>query len=305
MTAYRNTSQNRRAMRVFLAALLGACSFAVPGDPGSDPGDDGVDAAVNTPRDSDGDGVLDAQDVCPNVNDPEQHDHDADHRGDACDVCPHRIDAGADGDGDGVGDACDPRPTLPGDRLAYFEGFYKPVAWDVVIGGDSWTYANGVTTQANTSAAFQLIRDDNPDLGHVTVEARVQIQQITGDLTSRRSAGIVTGYRDADTYWFCGLAAAGNQAEVDAGKVSWGLFGNSFNYNIGAFAAPVPGDWAEMRARTGTSSSGDATIECSVKRNGIAGSASYSTNAEGSGDVGVRTNGAAASFDYVFVVVSP
>jgi hypothetical protein len=200
---------------------------------------------------------------------------------------------------------CDPRPTVPGDRIAYFEGFYTPVAWNAVIGGNTWAFANGTASQPNTNDAYQLIRDDNPDLGHVTVEARFSVQQITGDASSRRSTGIVTGYRDTDTYWFCGLAASGSQAEVDAGKVSWGLFGDSFDYNLGGFAAAMPGDWAVLRARTSAGTSGDTRIDCSIERNGVTGAASYSTGAEAGGDIGLRTNGAAASFDYVFVVASP
>ena len=90
--------------------------------------------------------VPDRVDVCPFVVDPEQRDHDGDLRGDACDVCPHRADNGADTDLDGVGDACDPRPAQPGDRIAYFEGFYQPCRWTPVIGGNTWTFANGAAT---------------------------------------------------------------------------------------------------------------------------------------------------------------
>lgn len=146
---------------------------------------------------------------------------------------------------------------------------------------------------------------DNPDLGLVTVETRFQVQQVTGDTSTRRSIGIVAGYRDPNTYWFCGLAAPGAQSEVDAGKVSWGLFGNSFDYNLGAFPASAAGDWAVLRARTHRAASGDTALDCSVERNSASGSASFSTSADAAGDVGLRTNGAAASFDYVFVVVSP
>jgi len=286
-----------------LAAVLAGCGFQVPDEDGPGTMTAGPDAAER--RDGDGDGFFDDADVCPNVVDPQQRDHDGDARGDACDVCPHRTDAGADQDLDGVGDACDPRPAIDGDRIAYFEGFYQPVSWNPVIGGNTWAFAAGAATQSRTDAAYQLIRDDNPDFGRVLVEARFRVTQITGDTSSRRSAGIVAGYRDKDTYWFCGLAASGAQAEVDAGKVSWGLFGNSFDYNLGAFGDAMPGDWTVLRARTSTGSNGDGTLECSVERNGVTGAATFATGATVAGDVGVRTNGAAASFDYVFVVASP
>jgi hypothetical protein len=48
--------------------------------------------------DEDGDGILDEDDVCPSVADPDQADLDQDGEGDACD---------ADDDGDGVDDAAD------------------------------------------------------------------------------------------------------------------------------------------------------------------------------------------------------
>lgn len=58
--------------------------------------------------DFDGDGVIDACDICPAVADPEQADGDEDGHGDACDNCPevpnpYQFDA----DQDGLGDVCD------------------------------------------------------------------------------------------------------------------------------------------------------------------------------------------------------
>jgi len=294
-----------RARTLLLAGVLAGCSFEVPTESGSGGASGGVDAGAIAAKDTDGDGVDDLADVCPYVVDPEQRDHDTDRRGDLCDVCPHRMESGADVDLDGVGDVCDPRPTIAGDRIAYFEGFYKPVSWAAVIGGNTWMFGNGAASQPSTDDAFQLIRDDDPNLGHVLVEARFRVEQITGSASNRRSSGIVLGYRDPDTYWFCGLAAAGQQSEVDAGKVSWGLFGNSFDFNLGAFPAAMPGDWAVLRARTSEATGGDTTLDCSIERMGITGSASFTMDADAAGDVGLRTNGAAASFDYVFVVASP
>lgn len=69
-------------------------------------------ADPSEPPDTDGDGVPDAEDVCPGVPDPAQTDGDADGRGDVCDGCPAVADpAQADADADGAGDACDPCPA--------------------------------------------------------------------------------------------------------------------------------------------------------------------------------------------------
>jgi len=81
--------------------------------------------------DSDNDGVVDPNDNCPAVYNPDQHDTDGDGIGDACDSTPNG-DADGDGidnlsdncplvmntdqkdsDGDGLGDACDILPNNP------------------------------------------------------------------------------------------------------------------------------------------------------------------------------------------------
>ncbi|MFO1429491.1 MAG: thrombospondin type 3 repeat-containing protein [Candidatus Competibacteraceae bacterium] len=62
--------------------------------------------------DSDGDGVADAQDNCPNTFNPDQADGDGDGKGDVCDNCPTTSNPNQeDADSDGVGDACDNCPT--------------------------------------------------------------------------------------------------------------------------------------------------------------------------------------------------
>ncbi|HLL26013.1 MAG TPA: hypothetical protein VK427_27935 [Kofleriaceae bacterium] len=60
---------------------------------------------------------------CPGASGPHA-DEDRDLVGNACDRCPHVADAAqADADGDGVGDVCDPEPTIPRQRIAFFDGF--------------------------------------------------------------------------------------------------------------------------------------------------------------------------------------
>jgi MYXO-CTERM domain-containing protein len=97
-------------------------------------------AAGGGVQDSDGDGVSDDQDNCPDDANAAQTDTDGDGQGDACDACPDDAanDADADGvcgdvdncpadpnagqqdaDGDGVGDACD---VCPDDALDDADG---------------------------------------------------------------------------------------------------------------------------------------------------------------------------------------
>lgn len=85
-------------------------------------GDGVVDHAVPTP-DTDGDGFLDFEDVCPTIFNPDQLDSDGDRVGNLCDNCPGVANRSQlDSDGDGVGDACETcvpgAPCVPGDPCA-------------------------------------------------------------------------------------------------------------------------------------------------------------------------------------------
>jgi hypothetical protein len=64
--------------------------------------------------DADGDGIVDVDDNCPLVHNPDQADYDGDHVGDVCDNCPEVPNPQQeDGDGDGLGDVCDNCPIAP------------------------------------------------------------------------------------------------------------------------------------------------------------------------------------------------
>ncbi len=67
-------------------------------------------------EDSDGDGVHDLCDNCPDNNNPDQEDFDGDRVGDICDNCMQAFNPDqADADGDSVGNACVVCPAVPGD----------------------------------------------------------------------------------------------------------------------------------------------------------------------------------------------
>ena len=125
-----------------LAFVLGACA----GDDGGTPID---------PNDIDGDGIPNEQDLCPNRQDPAQHDDDGDRIGDACDNCPATPNADqADTSEqrasppqfpDGVGDACDRRQSQADDQLARFFPFADPAE------------INGFTGSGFTIASDRLV----------------------------------------------------------------------------------------------------------------------------------------------------
>ena len=71
------------------------------------------DLKITPPPDTDGDGVIDANDNCPTVPNPDQADADGDGKGDVCDNCPTVANASqTDSDSDGRGDVCDNCPAV-------------------------------------------------------------------------------------------------------------------------------------------------------------------------------------------------
>ena len=116
-------------MRQFLALLwLGGCTAIY-----------GLDATdVAHPLDSDGDGILDADDNCPQHANPTQNDEDDDTLGDVCDNCPlvFNPDQRNVGDTDAIGDRCDPHPTDSTDCLRLFDSFDDDFATYWRVGGD-------------------------------------------------------------------------------------------------------------------------------------------------------------------------
>lgn len=146
-----------RCVAAVLAATAACYAPTAPtgdGTPLESPPDASSDAPLPTiPGDLDGDGVLNADDNCPAVANPDQHDEDGDKLGDACDNCPHianpdQLNIGEGNLPDAVGDICDPRPALPGDTIEKFYPFNTAPAdvaptgvWSIV--NDGYQYVGG------------------------------------------------------------------------------------------------------------------------------------------------------------------
>jgi len=142
--------------------------------------DGGPAAPPVDPNDVDGDGIPNAEDLCPEVQDPAQHDEDGDGIGDLCDVCPTVADPLQADQGeldtliafaDGVGDACDPRPSRGGDRIGALHTFAADTTAQWL--GAGWTIA-GDRASASGAARWAHMRAVTGD----SVTARVAVEAV-------------------------------------------------------------------------------------------------------------------------------
>jgi hypothetical protein len=117
----------------FTVTVTGGCGGGGSGSPTdrcpADPNklDPGACGCGVPDTDSDGDGVADCVDNCPDAADAGQGDSDDDGVGNACDNCPDVVNprvngAQNDDDGDGIGDACDNCPGDAGDDQTDSDG---------------------------------------------------------------------------------------------------------------------------------------------------------------------------------------
>lgn len=108
-------------------------------------------------NDNDCDGILDAEDNCPDTYNADQLDSDADGYGDVCDLCPSEplvpVLFDYDSDSDGVGDFCDNCIHTPNPGQA-----------------DVDTDNVGDACDVNTLAGYVLQADDGAPLAGIEIE---------------------------------------------------------------------------------------------------------------------------------------
>lgn len=296
-----------------LAALTGltlaaACSFQ-PAGPGAgvDAADDQDDAAMNgvdAPEDDDldDDGVPNASDNCPRVENPQQRDHDGDGAGDECDPCPHRplADGSGDADGDGVGDPCDPRPGMA-DRIAMFEGFYDGP-------GEGWTFVGTWDHDATgtgflrysfavTAAAFAVHpRSFQPPY---QLESGVVVDSLSASGTiPSRQAGVAFAATDAlDQFYLCSVRddVGATPARAYLGRFSAiDQVAENASTNLADDLAPT----STFRVRGSHAAGGQ---ECVGTLMATSGSPNLAATQAPGARIALRTFGMGVRFDYLVV----
>ncbi len=282
---------------VWILTILVGCSYQAPGVTADD--DTTSDATTPDgpvdPLDQDGDGVLDADDNCPDVANPDQHDWDTDKIGDACDKCPQVLDtADPDSDLDGVGDACDPNPTAAVDTRVSWNGFFDAseiADWTVRAG--TWDVTGGELVQSSGGGTATIAMPGTVT-GAIYVETGYTATNL--DSTSDSEIGTCSGVASGQTYC-CDVIRhflGGDNVE------DWAFWATS-TLSI------------DQPAWTGNYTDGSKidrlahllknnVRECSAKQNSTEVTATKSTTGSIDGDITLYMDNATASYRYVFVV---
>lgn len=255
-------------------------------------GDGGTDGRIDgSPLvDRDGDGVVDADDNCPDLGNPTQADEDGDGVGDACDLCPPIADpAQADGDGDGVGDPCDPSPTSA-QAWIVFDGFHaaSPSGWTLAPG---WTIANGqLATSDDVTAIGEAVYQAT--IANAYVMTRVTVTGVHAQSGGMyRSVGPITAAANGNTYR-CLIRDTPN-VEANGGTSRTALPLDS---------QPIGGAVLGSTSAITLADSG-ATLTCAgITTDGRSWEVTSADGTYEGGQAGVRAQLATARFDYVAII---
>jgi hypothetical protein len=291
-----------RAWLVVVALAAPGCQLVFPfegssqPEPGDAPGVDNADAPTATPNDRDGDGVLNAEDNCPEAINTAQSDEDQDGVGDRCDNCPHRANPGQDnGDDDDLGDDCELGAAT--ECIALFDGFDEGLArWEIVSGNWSTNTADRLTLLSDGDGV--LVSQDSFEVAQVLVQARVfdatrTLEPIIGTIAGVTSTAplvglaselhVIEGFTEMQIVRYDGDTVIPIATQPSRPPQ---MLPGALTFPIDSQHAQTAGIYSASTVIALTATTAEAVSDAPVGR------------------VGVRTN-VIAGFDYILVVTRP
>jgi len=302
-----DTILHMRTMLLIVLAGVTACGFQSPGSPAGGNSNSEPDAPQGNPApdDDDGDGVLNADDNCPQVANPDQFNEDGDATGDACDPCPQLAAAAddADRDGDGIGDGCDPRPDSPGDKLVYWNGFHVsgsglPAGLSQIHGSSQlWSVANDQLVFSRNGDDWNIVAFDTAAKSHTTDATFEIITSYPVTTGSAAAAGVAVDVEGKDN------DVSECQARTDAqGRELWywnGKGGGQWN-QLRTTSIATPNDiYRVVLHRTTTD------LTCTTIRNGATTSLDFPSNSAQRTRAGLFVRNVDVRFRYLAIYTSP
>jgi hypothetical protein len=266
----------------------------MPGDAGIEADADAAVIPTDVVVDQDEDGLAEADDNCPTIANADQRDFDSDTVGDACDPCPH-LAVNTDTDADGVGDACDPAPNIPGESIAWFDGFAVDavgVPSGYVTGGDNgaWSVSAGALQIPFTVAdpAGRILYIPTISLENSVIHTSFTVTSTNA--TDNPSAGTVQGF-GSGAYANCNIAGMPANGLRATSRASNGVVAATSLEPRGPL---VVGQQYVLEARDGSLLSCDDGSGSTTLSRGHA-----------AGAPGLRVYGMGARFHFLLVIARP
>lgn len=205
-----------------------------------------------------------------------------------------------DGDGDGIGDACDPRPTLAGDLLVRWDGFYDDsvaaTAW--TKSGGTWSVANGKLRQTDAQTIAFITPPGTVDRVYlayafdaVTVGPAFTIGFNGNSRTIYPTVGDFAGVVQQTHSYGCAITK-----DPTNNVLAWASFGGKTQSSAEAWTADLVAGQRYTIVQTLAT-----TNRCDFAR---ATTTASDTEAVGetNGTMSLLVTAAAVDFDYVFIV---